>query len=174
MFRANDVRIFIEANGSKTGSVDVTQFTVALLDVSFAALTSFTFDVPPTLWGITGYIELDAIGSETLPSHRAFILFGNKWCRNQGQRFWMQCPEHTTLSGNSSIFKYPDTFWRRNFRQVHPVAHHRWRWLHHRVYRPAFNQAYAQAHKSFTVFEWNGFCRTDLRGHYPYLHSESG
>lgn len=56
------VRIFIEANGSKTGSVDVTQFTVALLDASFAALTSFTFDVPPTLWGITGYIELDATG----------------------------------------------------------------------------------------------------------------
>lgn len=56
------IRVFIEASGSKTGSIDLTQFTVALLDNAFAELASFTFDVPPALWSITGYIELDATG----------------------------------------------------------------------------------------------------------------
>ena len=56
------IRIFIEANGSKTGSVDLTQFTVALLDNAFSELAAFTFDVPAALWSVTGYIELDATG----------------------------------------------------------------------------------------------------------------
>ena len=173
MFRANVWEYLLRPTG-KTGSVDVTQFTVSNCWRFMGALTSFTFDVPP-LWGITGFALNSMLqGSETLLHIGLSSPFGSKWCREPRQTFLVQCPNIQPLSGNSGIFKYPDTFWRRNFRQVHrlliideddslPIA-----------YTDLLSIALrAQAHKSFTVFNGNGFY--GLIYEYPLLlHSESG
>ena len=165
MFRAN-VRIFIEANGSKTGSVDVTQFTVALFwRFICGAHELHVWRSSDTL----GYYRLHwtrCWGSETLPTW-GFHPIRKQVVPEPRQRFWMQCPEHTTFIRKQQYFQMPWYLLTKEFQTKYirlliideddsTIA-----------YTDLLSIKPTHKHTNLYSIRDKRFCRTDLRGHYP-------